>query len=266
MRAGGVSVFVSKNFRKGYTMKFMELVLFVTLLSSLMFLGGCFSSNPKDIEAFKKPYEVVVSEDKYILNPADQIVIICPSIPEINNLPQQTIRPDGMVSFPNIGDVLIAGKTPNQASDILKEKFAKLYNMTGEHPIDVRITVYQSSVYYVIGQVDHPGPRLVSGRSTALRALAEANPTILAWYDKIQVIRPSHDTKIRPKIFEIKWDPMTAHGDTSKDVLLEPGDIIFVPPTILAGIAMKIEEFIRPIARAFAGVSMAAPATGGVTY
>jgi polysaccharide biosynthesis/export protein len=239
--------------------KLTKLLLSIALMSSVVLLSGCFSSNPKDIAAFKRPWETNVSQDSYILQPADQILAICPTIPEITNLPQQTIRPDGKVSYPNVGDVEIAGKTPMEAANILGEKFSKLYNMAGDHPIDIRIAVYQSSFYYVIGQVDRPGPRLCSGRSTALQALAQANPNVMAWGDRIQVIRPSNDPKVRPKIFEIKWDPMVAHGDASKDVLLQPGDIVFVPPTVLAAIAMKIEEFVRPIARAFAGASAATP-------
>jgi hypothetical protein len=54
---------------------------------------------------------------------------------------------------------------------------------------------------------------------------------------------------------------MAAHGDASKNILLQEGDIIYVPPTVLAAIAMKVEEVIRPIARAFAGVNIVQ--TGG---
>jgi polysaccharide export outer membrane protein len=247
-------------------MKFNELLLSVALLSFPVFFYGCTSYNPKDIEAWKKPYEVIVSEDKYILNPADQIVAICPTIAEINNLPQQTIRPDGKVSFPNIGDVEVAGKTPMEAADILREKFSKLYNMTGEHPIDVRLVVWQSSVYYILGQVDRPGARLCSGRSTALRALAEANPNALSWWDRVQVIRPSPYPAVPPKVFELKWGALAAHGDATKDVLLQPGDIIYVPPTILASIALKVEEFVRPITRSFAGASAVSGPSGAVGY
>jgi hypothetical protein len=39
-------------------------------------------------------------------------------------------------------------------------------------------------------------------------------------------------------------------------VLLQEGDVIYVPPTVLAAIAMKIEEVIRPIARAFSGANI----------
>jgi hypothetical protein len=55
---------------------------------------------------------------------------------------------------------------------------------------------------------------------------------------------------------------MSAHGEINKDVLLQEGDVIYVPPTVLAAIAMKIEEIIRPIARAFAGVNIVQSAGG----
>jgi len=87
-----------------------------------------------------------------------------------------------------------------------------------------------------------------------MSALAAAQPNPMAWLGRIQVIRPSGDKNIKAKIFEVNFDRMAAHGELSKDVLLLEGDIIYVPPTVLSAIAMKIEEFIRPIARAFSGV------------
>ena len=77
------------------------------------------------------------------------------------------------------------------------------------------------------------------------------SPQPLAWKERIQVIRPSGNKNIRPKIFEVNFDRMSAHGDTSKDVLLREGDIVYVPPTVLAAAAMVIEEIIRPIATSF---------------
>jgi len=80
--------------------------------------------------------------------------------------------------------------------------------------------------------------------------------------DHIQVIRPSADPKVKPKVFAIKWDPMVAHGDTSKDVLLEEGDIIYVPPTIIAGVGLKIAEFLTPFTQAFAAINTVPGGTG----
>ena len=54
----------------------------------------------------------------------------------------------------------------------------------------------------------------------------------------------------------MNFDRMIAHGDTSKNVLLQEGDIIYVPPTIFAAVAQVIEEFARPIGRAFSTVTI----------
>lgn len=231
------------------------------LVLTVIGLTGCFSSRPEDIEAFLRPHQVSVTSDKYVLQPPDEIEVHCSRVPEIH-LQRQRIRPDGMVSFEALGELKVAGKTPAEAADALKEKAAQLYTLPGNSPIDVRIAVYLSKVYYVLGQVDRPGPKVYTGRDTLLSALAQAGPNPMAWEERVQVIRPSADENVRPKIFEVNFEYMIAHGDTSKDVLLQEGDIIYVPPTVLAAAAMKIEEFIQPIARAFSGYYIMQGRTG----
>jgi len=227
-----------------------KLISMAVLSIVAMGLSGCFSSNPKDISAFLRPYDVEVTAEQYILRPPDEIQVRSSSVPEIDEQLQR-IRPDGMVSFERIGEIEAAGKTCAQVADLLKAKASKLYNLTGDYPIDVRVEVYRSKVYYMLGQVTYPGPVPCSGRDTLLTSLAKAQPTVLAWKSRIQVIRPSRDENVRPKIFQVNYGRMIAHGDISKDVLLQEGDVVYVPPTVLAAIAMKIEEFVRPIGRVF---------------
>jgi polysaccharide export outer membrane protein len=238
------------------TVKVMILLLIVISIT------GCFSSRPADIEAFIKPRQVDVTAESYVLQPPDEIEIHCLRVPEIHEQ-RQRIRPDGKVSFEALGEIEAAGKTPEQVADILRMKVIALYALTGDKPIEVRVVVYRSKVFYVLGQVYLPGPKDYTGRDTVLRALAEAQPNPMAWVERVQVIRPSGDENIKPKIFEFNLDRMIAHGDTSKNVLLQEGDIVYVPPTVLAGIAMKVEEFVRPIGRAFSTVNVVA---GQPTY
>jgi len=225
-------------------------------------LTGCFSSRREDIEAFLRPKEVDVTAESYVLQPPDGIEIHCSKVPEIH-LQRQRIRPDGKVSFEALGEIDVAGKTPEEVAEVLEEKVTKLYTLPGDSPIDVRITVYRSKVYYVLGEVYLPGPKDYTGRDTLLTALATARPNPMAWEERVQVIRPSEDKNIRPKIFEVNFERMIARGDTSKNILLQEGDIIYVPPTILAAVAMKLEEFLRPLARAFSTVTITQAPWGG---
>jgi polysaccharide export outer membrane protein len=230
---------------------------YVYFLANILLLTvtGCFSSHPKDIEAYLKPYQADVTSDKYVIQPPDEIEIHCARIPEIN-MQRQRIRPDGKVSFENVGEFMAAGKTPKELADEMQKKVSDMYKLIGDEPIEVRIIAFRSKSFYVLGQVLSPGLKLYTGRDSVMSALSEAQPTPLAWLERIQVIRPSSDKDVKAKIFEVDFDRMSAHGELDKNVLLQEGDVIYVPPTILAAVAMKIEEFIRPIARAFAGVNI----------
>ena len=55
------------------------------------------------------------------------------------------------------------------------------------------------------------------------------------------------------------------NGDLSNNVLLEEGDIVYVPPTILAYVTLKLEEIITPIARAFSGVYYVSGGESGIS-
>ena len=241
----------------------IKVAVVVSLATISVGLTGCFSSNPKDIEAYLKPHQAQVTSDKYVLQPPDEIEIHCARVPEIN-AQRQRIRPDGKVSFENVGEFMAAGKTPEELANDMRQKLSTLYMLVGEEPIEVRIIAFKSKVYYVLGQVYIPGPKLYSGRDTVLTAISEAQLNPMAWVERIQVIRPSADKKVKPRIFEVNFDKMSAHGDTTKNVLLQEGDVIYVPPTVLAALGMKIEEIIRPIARAFAGVNIVQ--SGGQQY
>jgi polysaccharide export outer membrane protein len=210
------------------------------------------------------PRQVNVTAETYVLQPPDEIEVHCSKVPEIH-LRRQRIRPDGKISFESLGEIEAAGKTVAEVSEALRIKVLELYRLQGNKPVDVRIVAYQSKVFYVLGEVHLPGPKIYNGRDTMLHAVAEAQLNPMAWKQRIQVIRPSSEYGIKPKIFEVDFDRMVAHGDTSKNVLLQEGDIIYVPPTPLAAIAQVIEEFARPIGRAFSTVTVVQRAQmGGV--
>jgi protein involved in polysaccharide export with SLBB domain len=149
--------------------------LLVLGLSLFLMLGasGCFWSHPSDINAFLRPDEVAVSAKKYVLQPPDEIEVHCTRVPEIH-LQKQRIRPDGNVTFEGLGDVFVAGKTPAEVADLLKEKVSKLYILPGNKPIDVRISSFQSKYYYVLGQAYAPGKKLYTGRDSVLSVVEEA--------------------------------------------------------------------------------------------
>ena len=114
---------------------------FVLLFISIL-VTGCFSSNPEDISAFKKPYDVNVTSDKYILQPADEIHISSSDVPEIHDK-HQKIRPDGKISLEMLGEFQAAGRTPEELSDDIKVKAIEFYKLPGNQPVDILISAYK---------------------------------------------------------------------------------------------------------------------------
>ncbi|MGA2679682.1 MAG: polysaccharide biosynthesis/export family protein [Sedimentisphaerales bacterium] len=216
------------------------------LSTTVFFITGCFSSNPQDIQAFLKPYQTDVTTEKYILQPPDEVEVHCARIPELN-LQRMQIRPDGKLSFEILGEFQAAGKTPEEVADIIKQKASTLYALVGDQPIEVRVVAFKSKVFYVLGQVDQPGSKVYTGRDSVMSAISDARPNPMAWLGRIQVIRPSGDEKVKAKIFEVDFDRMAAHGELGKNVLLQEGDIIYVPPTIMASVGKTVQEILAPI-------------------
>jgi len=215
-------------------------------------LTGCYYSHPEDIQAWVKPYETNVTADRYIVQPPDELELRCALVPEVN-MQRQRVRPDGKISFEMLGSFDVAGKTPEEIAREVEKRIQDLYKVEGERRVDVRVAVFASHVYYITGMVGRPGPRTYTGRDSTLTAITEAQPNSMAWQKRVQVIRPAAQEGAQPFIFEINYKDMIIKGDTSKDVLLQEGDIIYVPPTVLAAIGMVLEEFISPVARAFYG-------------
>ncbi len=237
----------------------------VVLLACVTLLTGCYKSNPEDIQAWVKPYETNVTAERYVVQPPDELELRCAQVPEVN-MQRQRVRPDGKISFEVLGDFEVAGKTPEEISVEVGKRIKELYTLPGEHAVDVRVVMFLSHSYYVLGQVTRPGPRNYTGRDSALGAISEATPNSMAWQKRVQVIRPAAQEGAEPFIFEINYKKMIIDGDTTKDVLLQEGDIIYVPPTVLAAIGMVLEEFISPVARAFYGAYLVQNPPGSQGY
>ncbi len=230
----------------------MRLLTLTLVMGIALILGGCAAPNG-DLAKFLKPYESNTSTTEYRLQPPDQITIQCARIAEVNGKSQK-IRPDGMISFEGLGEIEAAGKTPKELAEDIKAKAESLYSIKGDYPIDVQISTYSSSLFYVMGEVALPGAKTYTGRETVLTAIADAKLQVTSWASKIRLVRPSPDGSEEANIIEINLKKMMKKGVMDRNVLLEEGDILYVPPTPLSAIAMVIEEFVRPIGRALSPV------------
>jgi len=208
-------------------------------------LAGCQSGpTPQEraqIQYFPSPYQRETSTDRYAVAPPDIITIHAPIAKELDNAKQQ-IAPDGTLNLDLLGQVAVAGKSPKEIEDLLVSKLATFYR-----DVKVRVDVeYKSQWYYVFGETAASGPKRYTGRDTLIQALAEAQPTRLAWPERIYVIKPSPDPDQR-HVTVINLKDIIQQGNATSNVMLEQDDIIYVPLNPLANIGVAIQNLLFPV-------------------
>jgi len=213
---------------------------------------GCATTH-EGLLAFIKAHEHEVSAADYTVGIGDVIGISAPRILEIDRS-AQIIGPDGKINLRLLGPVKVAGMTEKEVSAKLKVLLDPYY----DGPIvQVHVIEYRSKKYYVFGEVSSRGSGgggavsfggggfAYTGRDTVLDAIANAGLSFIAWRSQIKVIRADPDPSERHEII-VDIDQMVTTGDTRLNVLLEPGDIVFVPPTPLGWIGLRIQEVLFP--------------------
>ena len=159
----------------------------------------------------------------------------------VNNI---TIGIDGYVQLPYVGSVKMEGMTLDEAKEVLMESLGEYLRIPD---MSLLITSYGPRRVYVMGNVASPGIRDMSIDSmNAYAALASAGGwTNRARSTRIQIIRVRDDVMYY-RTLNMK-DYIKKH-DFTQNVVLEDGDIVYVPHSN----GIKINEDILPYISAWA--------------
>jgi polysaccharide export outer membrane protein len=160
----------------------------------------------------------------YPLHPGDKLIVGVYDDPKL--LPQEiTITPDGSITYPMVGELMVGGKTTAQ---VRAELEAKLKKFISEPIAFVLVTDVKGNVAYVVGQVNKPGQIVMNPSINVLQALSMAgggNP--YAKLDSIIVIRTAAGGVQR--VLPFKYGQVTAGKDLQQNIVLESGDVVVVP-------------------------------------
>lgn len=206
----------------------------------LSLAGGCTPSD-QQVNSFIHAWEASVSAPDYRVQPPDTLEISSPTAPEIDGS-SQVVRQDGKITLCLIGDVKVAGMTPVEISSKIESLLQTYY--VDPH-VSVRATGQASKKFYVFGEVGQFGAFPYTGRDTLVGVLALAQPSFIAWKSQIKVIHPSHDDEQR-RIITVDADRIMKEGRLDQNILLEEGDIVYIPPTPLAWVALRLREIMWP--------------------
>jgi len=202
---------------------------------------GCAAKNA-DMLHFLREHEHEVSAIEYRIGIPDTIGVSAPRILEIDGETQR-IQPDGKINLRLLGEIKVVGMTAKEIAAKLEVLLSRYYV---DPKVSVRVLNYASKKYYVCGQVSAPGPKSYTGHDTLLDAVLTSGVSLLSWTSRVKVVRPAHgDTPVRN--LEVNVDEMIKVGNWTQNILLEPDDIVYVPPTPIAWLGQRVQEALFPV-------------------
>ncbi|MEL6427871.1 MAG: polysaccharide biosynthesis/export family protein [Planctomycetota bacterium] len=191
------------------------------MCAALLVCAAC-RTPPAPLATYEGPssFSLEPAPELFYLGAQDVVRVTVAGHPELSTPPDGTpLDERGALHLPIAGAIVLGGSSLAEAQTIATEAFA-------EHMLDPAVAVAleerRSTRFFVLGQIQHPGPHSMGGPRTALEALGEGGVFLNA-ADRSRVFL------VRPRAGELEVHEFSAETP-GVDGLVQvlPGDIVFV--------------------------------------
>lgn len=178
----------------------------------------------------------------YRLGPGDNLVLVLTG--DVEQAYELPVTREGFIVIPQVGEVYVNNLTLAQLETVLYTRLRRVYSGVSRGPgattrFSVTPSRLRSNQIYVVGDVLRPGSYRVSSAGTALTALyAAGGPSDNGSLRSVEVRRGGRTVEA------LDVYDYLVKGDASRDVRLQNGDIVFVPPHLAR--ARIVGEIARP--------------------
>jgi len=166
------------------------------------------------------PLDHIAVPANYVIGPGDELLIRAWG--QIDVDARVTVDRNGQIYLPKVGSVSVAGISYEQLPEHLKTAVGQVFRH-----FELRVTLGQlrSIQVFVVGYARRPGTYTVGSLSTLFNALfASGGPSIHGSMRHIELKRGDR------VVTEFDLYDLLLKGNKSKDVVLLPGDVIYIPP------------------------------------
>jgi len=207
----------------------------------MLLLSACAIAvrNPASLsDVMKSP--IAISQE-YRIQTSDQLDVKFFYSPELNE--SVIVRPDGRISLQLANEIMAAGLTPSELTEVLRKKYSA---EIGKPEITVIVKSFSNQRVYVDGEVVKPGVVVLISPMTALQAIAQAGGLKdTANTSEVILVRRGADNKMISTLIEL--DKAIDGTDKLQDLFLAPYDIVFVPRTPIANLDIWVDQYMRKL-------------------
>ncbi|MFQ5470230.1 MAG: polysaccharide biosynthesis/export family protein [Gammaproteobacteria bacterium] len=134
------------------------------------------------------------------------------------------IRPDGKLTFPLVGEIVAANRSPGQVQKVITEKLSKFIP---EPVVTVVVKKVEAYKVFVIGQVKKAGQYTIGRYLDVMQVLALAGGlTPFASENKIIILRRVDGKEM---VIPFKYADVKKGQNTKQNIILKSGDVVVVP-------------------------------------
>ena len=171
---------------------------------------------------------LAANEASFHLGKGDVLSISVYDEPDLT-LDSVPVRPDGMIAFPLIGDVLVNGRNVEDISEEIRER---LLQYVLEPKVSVVVREFNSLDYTLYGEVVTPGVYPLTTDVSITGAIAKAGGLTKGQFraSSVELADLTHAFLARNgQVMPVDFVRLVRHGDMRFDIALQPGDYIHIP-------------------------------------
>lgn len=162
------------------------------------------------------------SKNTYQIQPGDVLMV---SVWKEEDLTQEVIvRPDGLISFPLVGESTAAGSDVDTLRILITEGLKKYIP---DPVVTVSVLQLTGNTVYVIGQVNRPGVFPIARNVDVMQALSMAGGTsTYAALNDIKILRRENNKLVA---LPFKYAEVEKGKNLEQNIVLRAGDVVVVP-------------------------------------
>lgn len=168
---------------------------------------------------------------RYRIQPDDILELSFRYTPEFDQ--EITVQPDGFVQLKGLqNDLKVQGLTVPEVIEAFKRAYVDVLH---DPVISVVLRDFEKPYFVAGGQVGKPGKYDLRGETSATQAIAIAGGFVdFAKNKQVLLFRRYSDDTVEVKVLNLK--DVLKNKDPREDVMLQPGDMLYVPKTFMATI------------------------------